>query len=160
MKMFHKQAAVAAMLAGLAAGAFAQPAPQAQAPAAGPRHEQRFDPAKMQERIARREAALKQKLAITPAQEGAWTAWTGAVKPQFKPGERKRFDRDEFAKLTTPERIDRMRALHAERQAQMDKRADATKQFYAQLTPDQKKVFDSETARFGHRGGHHGHHRG
>jgi Spy/CpxP family protein refolding chaperone len=155
MKMFHKQAAAAALLAGLAAGAFAQPAPQAPSPGAGPRHEHRMDPAKMKERMAQRAAALKQKLALTPAQEGAWTAWTSAMQP----GERKPFNREELAKLTTPERIDRMRALRAERQAQMDKRAEATKQFYAQLTPDQKKVFDSETAHFG-RGGHHGHPRG
>jgi protein CpxP len=39
----------------------------------------------------------------------------------------------------------------------MDKRADATKIFYAALSPEQKKTFDAETARRGHRGGY-GHH--
>ena len=63
-------------------------------------------------------------------------------------------------KLTTPERIDQMQALHAQREAEMKKRGDATKTFYAGLTPEQKKTFDAETARFmaggpGMRGHHH-----
>jgi hypothetical protein len=111
----------------------------------------------MQERMARRQAVLKQKLQITPAQEGAWTAFTTAMKP---PANMQRPQRGEFEKLTTPERIDKMRAMRSARMAEMDKRADATKTFYAALSPEQKKVFDAETARGRH--GHHGmrHHRG
>ena len=52
-----------------------------------------------------------------------------------------------------------MRAMRSARAAEMDKRADATKTFYAALSPEQKKVFDAETAR-GHRGGGHRHHKG
>jgi Spy/CpxP family protein refolding chaperone len=50
--------------------------------------------------------------------------------------------------------------MRTARMAEMDKRADATKTFYAALSPEQKKVFDAETARGRH--GHHGmhHHRG
>jgi protein CpxP len=40
----------------------------------------------------------------------------------------------------------------------MDKRADATKQLYAALTPEQQKVFDAESLRM--RGGKHGGGRG
>ena len=73
-------------------------------------------------------------------------------------------DRAEFERMTTPERIDRMRAMRAARQAEMDKRMDATKTFYATLNPVQKRVFDLETARRGHRGGEgfggHRHHHG
>ena len=36
--------------------------------------------------------------------------------------------------------------------AEMDKRGDATKTFYATLSAEQKKVFDDETARRGHHG--------
>ncbi len=43
-----------------------------------------------------------------------------------------------------------MKALRAERNARMDQRADATKTFYAALTPEQKKTFDESTLRFGH----------
>ncbi|HWP10333.1 MAG TPA: Spy/CpxP family protein refolding chaperone, partial [Ramlibacter sp.] len=138
----------------LASNAQTPPAPPAAGSAPGMAREQhgRFDPARMQERVARRLAELKQKLQITPAQEGAWTAYTAALKPDAnfvrpQPGE--------LEKLTTPERIDRMRALQAERAARMDKRFDATKTFYAALSADQKKIFDAATLRRGH-GRHHG----
>lgn len=155
--------AAALMALGLAAGAQTTPAPAPATPGPGHhmdghhkhmmgRHHGRFDPAKMQERVAKRQAALKQQLQITPAQEGAWTAYTAAMQP---PAARQRPDRAEFEKLTTPERIDRMRALRTARAAEMDKRADATKAFYTALTPEQKKVFDAQSFR-GRRGGHHG----
>ena len=81
-------------------------------------------------------------------------------------------DRAEFARLATPERIDRLRALRAARNAEMDKRLDATKSFYAALSSEQKAVFDAVGMRYlgggkgghgfggrdGHRGGHHRHH--
>lgn len=126
-------------------------------------HMGRHDPAQMQARIAKHQAELKAKLKLTPAQEGAWTAFTASRQP---PVHGARPDRAamkaEFDKLTTPERIDKMRALRAQRMAEMsaamDKRGDATKTFYAALSPEQQKVFDSQ--RMGH-GGHHGqHHKG
>jgi hypothetical protein len=111
----------------------------------------KMDPAKMQARMEKRQAALKAALKLTPAQEGAWTTFTAALKP---PADMmgKRADHAEIAKLPTPERIDKMKALHAqhtnEMNAAMDKRGDATKAFYATLTPEQQKVFDTATARF------------
>jgi protein CpxP len=150
--------------AGLIAAAGFGVAVQAQTPAAGPGMHS-HDPAKMeqfrarmQQRMAQRLGELKQKLAITPAQEGAWSAWTAGLQPT----PHQRPDRAEFERLTTPERIDRMRALRAQRNADMDKRMDATKSFYGVLSADQKKVFDSESMRFlaGGHGGHHGHHGG
>jgi hypothetical protein len=69
----------------------------------------------------------------------------------------KRPERGEFENLTTPERIDRMRAMRTTRNAEMDRRADATKTFYAALSPQQKKLFDVITEqRFA--GGGQGHH--
>ena len=121
----------------------------------------------MQARIAQHQAELKAKLKLTPAQEGAWTAFTASMQP---PVHGARPDRAamkaEFDKLTTPERIDRMRALRAQRMAEMnaamDKRGDATKTFYAALNADQQKVFDSQRMGRGGKGhgGHHGHHKG
>jgi periplasmic protein CpxP/Spy len=150
----------AALLAslGLAASAQTPNAPQTGAgtpPAAG---EIRHDPARMQERMTQRLADLKQKLQITPGQEGAWTAYTSALQPT----QMQRPNRDELAQLTTPERIDRMRQLRTQRMAEMDQRGEATKTFYAALTPEQKKVFDAQTLRgpwsqSGH-GHHHRHH--
>jgi periplasmic protein CpxP/Spy len=156
MKNTSKQLIAAGLLAAFGFAAIAQTPPTA-APAPTARGERhgKFDPAKMQEHMARRQAELKQKLQLTPAQETAWTAYTAVMKP---PARMQRPDRAEFEKLTTPERIDRTRAMRATRIAEMDKRGDATKTFYAALTPEQKKVFDAETARGHHRGGRH--HRG
>jgi periplasmic protein CpxP/Spy len=61
-------------------------------------------------------------------------------------------------KLTTPQRIDKMREMRTQRMAAMDKRMDATKTFYAALSPEQQKTFDAEHKMRGgrHGGGHHG----
>ncbi|MEJ8857176.1 Spy/CpxP family protein refolding chaperone [Variovorax robiniae] len=115
---------------------------------------------RMQARRAQHLAALKAKLNLSAAQEGAWSTYTAATAPPARPPQRP--DRAEFQKLTTPERIDRMQARQAERQAMFAKRADATKTFYAALSPEQQKTFDTESLammRHGPRGGpdHHGH---
>ncbi|WP_298933399.1 Spy/CpxP family protein refolding chaperone [uncultured Ramlibacter sp.] len=151
MKFAHHLIA-ASLLASLGLAATAQ-TPVAPTPGAPVAREGRphHDPAKMQERMAKHQAELKQKLQITATQEGAWTSFTNAMKPGDRP---QRPDREAIARMSTPERIDQMRALRSTRNAEMDRRADATKAFYAALTPDQKKVFDSETAkRFSGHGG-------
>ena len=120
-----------------------------------------------QERMAKRQAELKTKLKITPAQEGAWTTFTAAMKPPAGGMMGMRHDpkvKADMAKLTTPERIDKMRALRAERMttmnAEMDKRGAATKAFYAVLSSEQKAVFDAITPHGGRHGGMGGDHHG
>ncbi|MES2184363.1 MAG: Spy/CpxP family protein refolding chaperone [Pseudomonadota bacterium] len=163
MKLKLKPLLLAGLLAttGLSAMAQTPPppaAPGATAPAHPQRGERRFDPARMQQRIDRHFAELKTKLQITPQQEGAWSAFVAGTRPQM--GERPRFDRAEFDKLTTPQRIDRMREMHDRRAAEMNKRADAVKTFYAALTPPQQKAFDLLSQHFGHGGRHGGQHGG
>lgn len=118
-----------------------------------------------QERMAKRQAELKAKLKITPAQEGAWTTFTAAMQPpaNLVGGMGMRHDpkvKAEMDKLTTPERIDKMQAMRAERMktmgAEMDKRGAATKAFYAVLSSEQKAVFDAITPFAGRHGGGHG----
>ncbi|HYW55535.1 MAG TPA: Spy/CpxP family protein refolding chaperone [Polaromonas sp.] len=136
------------------------------APAKGSHHagERRHDPAKMQAHMAKRQADLKARLKLTPAQEGAWTSYTASTQRPARGAKPSAEQRAEFEKLTTPERIDKMRALRAQRMSEMtvamDKRDEATKTFYAALTADQKKVFDSQRmGPAGHRQGkHHGPH--
>lgn len=153
MKPSRRHLLAAGLIAAAGFGAVVQAqTPPAGAPGRDPARAEQFR-AKMEQRIAERLAELKQKLAITPAQEGSWSAWTAAMKPA--PHQRR--DRADFQSLNTPERIDRMRALRAERNAQMDQRMDATKTFYATLNAEQKKVFDSESAKFLAGGQRHGH---
>jgi hypothetical protein len=56
-------------------------------------------------------------------------------------------ERASLEKMTTPERLDMMEAMKAQRDAHMQQRADATKAFYTTLSAEQKQVFDQETAR-------------
>ena len=152
MKTFHRHLLTAGLLAGFGLGAIAQAQTPPAPPAGGPQATQgqramhgqdrmEHRRARMQERMAKRLGHLKAQLRITPAQEGAWTAWTTALQPA---GQRmQRPDRAEFARLTTPERIDRMRAMRAARNARMDQRLDATKTFYGTLSSEQKAVFDA-----------------
>lgn len=163
MTRSSKHLIAAALLATLGLAATAQtpsgPAPYGAAAASNaasaPAHGGRFDPAKRMERFAARMAQVKEKLQITPAQEGAWANWVMAMQP---PVNRQRPDRAAMEKLTTPQRIDQMRAMRTERNALMDKRADATKVFYAALTPAQQATFDAAAARMGGRHGHGRHH--
>jgi protein CpxP len=169
MKPTYKHLIAAAVMSavGLAAVAQTNAAPDA-AMGMGHRGHGPADAAQMQERMANMQARMaarlaefKQKLQLSPGQEGAWNTYTEALKPASKP----RMDHPEMSKLTTPERIDRMKAQRTARMAEMDKRAEATKAFYAVLTPEQKKTFDDESLRKGRHGrhgggadGHHGHH--
>jgi len=157
------------VLAGLlatAGAAMAQtpPAPPAGSPPAAGKPGERMghhDPAKMQAMIAKRQAELKAKLKITPAQEGAWTSYTAAMQPPAHGPRPTAEQRAEFDKLTTPQRIDKMKEMRTQRMADMsaamDKRGEATKTFYAVLSPEQQKTFDAEHKKHGPRGGHREH---
>lgn len=155
-RRFATAAAAAALAAVLAVPAFAQPAPPAQpgAPAAtaGAERPHRMpSPEQREARRAQRTEALRQKLQLTPAQQPAWDAFTTAMRPQGP-----RPDMAGMAQLTTPERIDRMKALRAQHNAAADRRDDAVKTFYAALTPAQQKVFDQESRHMHGRDGMHG----
>lgn len=158
---------LAGLLATAGASAMAQATPAA--PMAGPAVMQggrmmgHRDPARMQAMMAKRQADLKATLKITPAQEGAWTAFSAAMQPPVRGARLTPEQRAEFDKLSTPERIDKMRALRTqrmgERSAAMDQRGEAIKTFYATLSPEQQKTFDAEHKKFGPRDGR-GYHQG
>lgn len=107
-----------------------------------------------QERRAKHLADLKSKLKIGASQEAAWSAFTAASQPPGPPsqGRDPKAARAEFEKMTTPQRLDRMQARQAEHAAMSAKRAEATRTFYAALTPEQQKTFDAESLRHGPRG--------
>ncbi len=126
-------------------------------PAATPTERQ----AKMQQRRAERQVALKATLNITTEQEPAWNAFVARTAPQTWSG--RRAERTDWAKLTTPERLDKMQDRQAKRAAATTDRMDATQSFYSVLTPDQQKRFDAQAQAHMKRTGmhgkhHHGHH--
>ena len=147
MKITHRLLITAGLLSSVAGTALAQPAPMADG----------HPPArmeKMRERMAERHNKhlneLKGKLQLQASQDAAWATFAQAMQPPAKPLQRP--DRASLEKVTTPERIDQMMALKAQRDEHMRQRAEATKAFYATLNADQKKTFDVETARFMNKG--------
>lgn len=118
------------------------------------------DGSRMQAYMDRRHAALKAQLKLTPAQESAWTSYTAAMKPPADLMKQHQADYTELAKLSTPERIDKMKSMRSQHMndmsAAMDQRGDAIKAFYATLTPAQQKVFDTHTMRPQGKGRHMG----
>jgi periplasmic protein CpxP/Spy len=157
---FAKRALMVGLIAGsgiLAASSFAM---TAGAPAGKEgceaRHGQK-DHAKWEERRASHLSELKDKLKLSPAQEAAWNTFTRTHQPGMRQGVDRQAMRAEFEKLSTPQRLDKMLALSDVRRARMVERAQATKAFYAQLSPEQQGVFDAEVKANRHQG--HGQHR-
>jgi hypothetical protein len=105
----------------------------------------------------RREQRLHDLLQIKPDQETAFGAFvTGleALRPRPDRGPAQASAEPEDRKpLTTPERLDRAAQRMSERQQRAQKAAMVIKTFYAALTPDQRKAFDSRPLAFGG-GGH------
>lgn len=153
--------ALAAALAGIAVPSMAQQPAQGAAPAAEQAQRPRgMTPEQRQQFMQQRAEAFKQKLQLTPAQEPAWNTFMQSMRPNAE-SRQARLDMQGMDQLTTPERIDRMRALRAQRAAEMDRRGDAVKSFYATLTPAQQKTFDAEGTRmYGQRGAQWGKHMG
>jgi protein CpxP len=103
---------------------------------------------------------LKAKLNLQTTQESAWNTFAQSMQ---HPTRMAKPERASLEKMTTPERLDMMQAMKAQRDAHMQQRAEATKTFYASLSTEQKQVFDQETARMmagsgmhamKHQGGH------
>ncbi|MBC7215136.1 MAG: Spy/CpxP family protein refolding chaperone [Burkholderiaceae bacterium] len=146
---FRRHLALTALLGTLALPVFAQPATPAPGPAAAPaadtpRAQRMRDwQERREQHFAQRAAALKEALKLTPEQEPAWQDFMNAMqhRPQHA---RLDMNPDEFTKLSTPERLDRMRALRTQHIAEMDQRAEAIKAFYAKLSPQQQKTFDAQ----------------
>lgn len=160
MQSIFKPLVITTILATSALWAQAQ-TPPAPAPmqAHGMQHHGRMDPATMQQHMAARQAALKAKLNLNAAQDGAWNDYLAAMQPpangrmgKSRAERRKMFD--ELKAMTTPERLDRMAAMQSERAAQMQLRNQATRNFYDTLTAEQQKVFDANTMMGAARGWH------
>jgi protein CpxP len=107
---------------------------------------------RMKARMEKRAAEMHDKLHLNASQEAAWNAYIAKMKPATPPS---RPNRAEIDKLTAPERMEFMLSRMKEHEQKMADRVAATKEFYAVLTPEQKKIFD-DGFKFGmrHRHGH------
>lgn len=151
---FTKRIVLAGVLAGsglLAASSFAMsPGGMKGNGDCGTKHGQKTQAQRSEMRMQKM-TALKAKLKLSAQQEVAWN--TFANQPQVEMGGDRKAMRAEFATLTTPQRMDKMLEMSEKRRAQMLARAEATKTFYAQLSPAQQSVFDAEARNHRHHGG-------
>ena len=142
-------AAGAALALYIAAGAtaFAQPTP----PRAGPLRGGSMMQA--EKTPAEHAARLRDLLQLKPAQEPALQAFVSAMEAA-----RQSMANSMASAMsspmpqTTPERLDRMQQMMAQHQAAMAAVMDATRRFYAQLDPAQKRAFDAMPVPMMHHG--------
>ena len=158
---FTKRALMVGLIAGsgiLAASSFAMPAGGTEGKAGCEARHGQKDHGKWEEQRAKHLSELKEKLKLTPEQATAWGVFASASQPGMRRmgGDRQAMQ-GEFARLNTPQRLDKMLAMSDLRRARMLERSQATKAFYAQLTPEQQGVFDAEAMPGRHRG-HDRHH--
>ena len=141
MNTFRKSIFIAVASLGLGTAALAASDPGA-APAGGDSHWGAFGShgAKSAERMAKRQAALHDKLNLSPAQEAAWKTFTDKLQATAPV----RNETAPDATMSAPERADRMVAALQTAQQKAVVRAQTVKEFYAVLSPQQQKVFDSE----------------
>ncbi len=99
---------------------------------------------RMQQRMNQRQAVLHDKLKLSAEQEVAWKAFVAGASPRATEMWK---NRAEMAKLSTPERMEKMLGFMKEREANMTVRLVELKKFYAVLTPEQQKIFDAEFGR-------------
>jgi len=85
---------------------------------------------------------LRTMLQLKPSQEPALAAYLAAVAPEHS-GEAVVEMSDRAEAKTTPQRLAEMEARLTEETAQGHARIAATRKFYDQLEPSQKKVFDA-----------------
>ncbi len=96
--------------------------------------------AKSAERMAKRQAALHDKLSLLPTQEAAWKTFTDKLQATVPV----RPEAARVATMTAPERADRMAEFLQAAQQRAATRAQAVKELYAVLSPAQQKVFDGQ----------------
>ncbi|GAC1415573.1 MAG: hypothetical protein NVSMB6_17910 [Burkholderiaceae bacterium] len=108
-------------------------------------------PERIREHLAQRQAALHDKLKLSPAQEPAWKTFIAESTPNAV-SKQQETDPSAMQNVPAPERLERHLALSRQRDARLSARLVALKKFYAVLTPEQRKTFDLQTLP---RGGRH-----
>lgn len=90
--------------------------------------------------------ALARQLNLSPSQRQAYDAYQRAFQPDEARMRQEEDDMRRAASLTTPQRLDQARAAMDRDRADFERTAAATRAFYAQLSPAQRRTFDQITA--------------
>lgn len=113
----------------------------------------RMNPERMERMHERYLSRLHDKLKLSAQQETAWKKFA-AHEPMR--GKADRPDLDEMEKLNAPQRLEKALEHMRTMEKNMTGHLAALKEFYAVLTPEQKKTFDEQMPGFGERGQRHG----
>jgi hypothetical protein len=109
----------------------------------------------MMKQGGKRLSKMKAQLHLTSEQLPAWEEFSKSMNtsPEWFDGKNRD---DAWTKLTTPERLEKMNAMHdkniATMQAHMKQRSEAVLKFYNQLRTDQQKIFDVQATRMHSKG--------
>ena len=88
---------------------------------------------------------LHDALHLTAGQEPAWRDYTAALASDGQAAARRQATQRLLPQLPTPRRVALIDATMEQDLADLRRQGDATTAFYDKLTPDQQKVFDSQT---------------
>lgn len=136
-KLFKPMLIAALLAAGVTGSALAAGDAPSQSPMPMMEKARHMDPAQREAMAARHLQGLHDQLKLQASQEGAWKTFVASMKP----GERVMPPKPQAGE-TAPQRMERMLDMMKQHQDAMQKRLDALKTFYAQLTPEQQKVMD------------------
>jgi len=114
----------------------------------GERGQMGMNPERMEKFQEQHLSSLHEKLKLSPQQEVAWKKFA-ANRPVLDRSARP--DLAEMAKLNAPQRLEKSLERMRSREAKLTEHLAALKEFYAVLTPEQQKIFDKQTPRFGAR---------
>lgn len=99
-----------------------------------------------QPRQAGGKTQLQAALHLRPDQVSAFNNWWSAIAPTPEEVATMRSDAQRYGTLRTPARLDLDMQMMNIQQGMARRRAQATRQFYGMLTPDQQHTFDELTA--------------
>jgi protein CpxP len=91
-------------------------------------------------------ARLKSALHLSAQQMQAWNTYQAGMAPDPQVQAREVAARRMLAQLTTPRRLALIEAAMEDHLADFRKRSARITDFYGQLTPDQQRIFDQQTA--------------
>jgi periplasmic protein CpxP/Spy len=98
---------------------------------------------KMGKRMERKLDKLHDALKLTAAQEPAWKTFTEKMAPSDTMRQQMQSTAANWSTLTAPERMQKMMDAMMSRQTEMKSHVQAVTDFYATLTPEQKKAMDA-----------------
>lgn len=153
----HLSALIGALGFSVLAGPIAQADPPSQPPHAAMQggHDEADMRQRRQAHIDQLASLVHDALALRPDQEASWRTFTASMTPPATMMQHGVEAQDYAMTLTAPQMLDRMAEHMGREQVEFARHAAAVRQFYAVLSPTQKRTFDALMVLMHHRMGMH-----